>query len=209
MYLGKLTFAGTNSYASTSQREVYRENHFHGDRCPVQKCRLVFPLLNGIEGRRHQKRHSRHHFHLRDVSVVINHAVDPDIPLDVGLSGQGWVNRLDHLNQARLLHAAADLIGTNVCSVSRWRWRRGDFAHTSEDSAEHSSDLSSWNPSRDATRHTTERLLGLCCFLFNLCDPLRNESWRKQLVLMEETLRMRMNHLRGRRWRGWRRRRCY
>lgn len=77
---------------------------------------------------------------------------------------------------------------------------------TSQDSTEHSSQLSAWNPSWNSARYSAKRWLSICRLLFYLCNFLGDKSRRKKLVLMEEALGLRMDDMHGRR-RGRRRRR--
>jgi len=79
---------------SISEGKGYGHYHAHINGPSVEKGGLVLPLLHSVKRSRHQERMSRHDFHLGDVAVLVDYAINYDLPTDSSLLGQDRIDRL-------------------------------------------------------------------------------------------------------------------
>src|SRR5579872_4632509 len=98
---GRATLATSNSRSAlaSSQSEVHLNFCVHFHRFAIQKIRLIFPLLYGIDGRRSQHWMPADQSKVFDGSVFADDRVQDHMSLNASLPRQGRVIRLDTLHQ--------------------------------------------------------------------------------------------------------------
>src|SRR6185437_12449320 len=112
------------------------------------------------------------------------------------------IDRLNLMNQVRLLHIAADSDSLR----SRFRWRWWTAARTADNPSQNAAHGATANTARNAARHTTGDVRWRRLF-FDDVHFFGNYSRRRQLALLNKRGSLLVNHLhlRGWRWRGRRR----
>lgn len=168
---------------SISEHKGYGHYRAYSNGPSVEKGGLVLPLLHSVERRRHQEWMSRHDFHLGDVAVLVDDAINYDLPADSGLLGQDRIDRLDFGDETRSLNFASDAIRSPV-QWGRWGRRNDLVVSSARDCSEDTAKL----PTGHSTKYTTEyaRRSGLRLrFALDLGDLPRNYARRVELYFAQ------------------------